>query len=616
MGKIPEQTLEQIAAANDIVEVIGSYFPLKRAGSSFRALCPFHQERTPSFHVNPARQSFHCFGCGAGGSVFRFVMNYENVDFPTAAKRLADRAGIQIIEQELSPEDDRRFRARKRLLALHHDAADWFHRNLLKTEAAEGARSYLKMRGITAEVARAWKLGYAPDSWDALGNWAREQGYSAEEIVQSGLVSVKNADDLDLRNLQTPASNLRFYDRFRDRVMFPICNDLGEAIAFSGRVLASDAQAAKYVNSPETLLFTKGNVLFGLHKSKRALVDKNSAIVCEGQLDLITAFEAGVQNVVAPQGTAFTEKQARTLKRFVEEVVLCFDSDNAGAKATERSLAALLGADLSVRVAAMPAGHDPDSLIRAEGAEAFAERIAEARDFFDFQIDRYAATPEFATPRGKVQFARKMAELVGLITDKVLRESVAHKIVARLEVPLRDFWAMLEKKPASTFNSAGSEPAPKQRQIITPLAVNSPVGALSLLALRDAAARRWIQEQRWADVLPQIEGGDVLARILEANVRPDDAASVAAFTAQLDPEAEGIVSALLQQKAPENAEEVARDSWNTLERRELERRRDAILARMQGAKLAPGEVVELQKQILDLQKRLTDIARPFPLTAP
>ena len=448
MGKIPEQTIEQIAAANDIVEVIGSYFPLKRAGSSFRALCPFHQERTPSFHVNPSRQSFHCFGCGAGGSVFRFVMNYENVDFPTAAKRLAERAGIQIIEQELSPEDDRRFRMRKRLLALHLDAAEWFHRNLLKTEGAEPARAYLKTRGLSAEVARAWKIGYAPDGWDALGNWAREQGYTAEELVQSGLVSVKNADDLDLRNLQTPISNLRFYDRFRDRVMFPICNDLGEVVAFSGRILASDAQAAKYVNSPETLLFTKGNILFGLHKSKRALVNKGSAIVCEGQLDLITAFEAGIQNVVAPQGTAFTEKQARTLKRFVEEVVLCFDSDAAGAKATDRSLAALLGADLSVRVAEMPAGHDPDSLIRTEGAEAFSKQIAAARDFFDFQIDRAVSAPEFSTPRGKLQFARKMAESVGLITETVLRESVAHKIVSRLEIPLRDFMAMLDKRAA------------------------------------------------------------------------------------------------------------------------------------------------------------------------
>src|SRR5581483_7467521 len=278
---IPNETIEQIAAANDIVDVIGAYFPLKRAGTVYKALCPFHQEKSPSFTVNPQRQIFKCFGCGAGGSVFRFVMSYENIDFPTAAKRLAERAGIQIVEEH------RRFKMRKRLLALHAQAADWFHQNLLDSDDAKRARNYLKGRGIRSEIAKAWRIGYAPDAWDALGNWARAEGFNADELIASGLVKLRDEEKPDGE----------FYDRFRDRVMFPICNDLGEVIAFSGRVLQSDSQAAKYVNSPETMLFTKGNVLFGLHKSKRALVDKDSAIVLEGQLDLISAFESGVQNV-------------------------------------------------------------------------------------------------------------------------------------------------------------------------------------------------------------------------------------------------------------------------------------------------------------------------------
>ena len=215
--------------------------------------------------------------------------------------------------------------------------------------------------------------------------------------------------------------------------MFPITNELGEVIAFSGRMLTSMIRKApKYVNSPETPLFTKGKVLFGLHKAKRALLEAKFAIVCEGQIDLITAFEAGVQNVTAPQGTAFTDQQARLLKRQVEEVVLCFDSDAAGQKAAESSLPALLEANVSVRVATMPPGEDPDSLIRTQGAEAFKERIAAAKDFFDFQIDRLSAVFDLNTPRGKAQFSRRMAESVALLTDNVLREAVVGKVSARL----------------------------------------------------------------------------------------------------------------------------------------------------------------------------------------
>ncbi|MGV3532511.1 MAG: DNA primase, partial [Chthoniobacteraceae bacterium] len=322
MPQIPQETIEQVATANDIVDVIGSYFPLKRAAGTFKAICPFHREKTPSFTVNPQRQIFKCFGCGAGGSVFRFVMDYEQIDFGSAVRKLAERAGIRLIEQELTPEDSAKLSMRRRLLALHADAAEFFHHQLLKKRSAETARDYLKGRGITGTIAKDWKLGFAPESWDALINFLYEQKYHKAEILQSGLVSEKEDGG-------------RIYDRFRNRVMFPICNDMGEVIAFSGRVLEADAKAAKYVNSPETILFTKGAVLFGLHRSKRALIDAKSAIVCEGQLDLITAFEAGIHNVIAAQGTAFTERQAGILKRYVEEVVLCFDADAAGEKAAE-----------------------------------------------------------------------------------------------------------------------------------------------------------------------------------------------------------------------------------------------------------------------------------------
>src|SRR5438034_6419802 len=399
MGTIPSETIEQIAAANDIVEVIGSYFPLKRAGANFKALCPFHQEKTPSFMVSPSRQTFHCFGCGAGGSVFRFVMDYEHVDFPSAVRKLAARVGITVVEKFPAGGagvEERQRELRQRLLKLHAEAAQWFHENLVKREVGQTARKYLGTRGITVEIAKRWQLGYATDEWDAFGNWARGRGYDVRDLIASGLVKTK--DDMASSSSQATSGvkPQRSYDRFRGRIMFPICNDVGEVIAFSGRLLQDDEESAKYLNSPETPLFRKGNVLFGLHKTKRALIEANCAIVCEGQLDLITFFEAGITNVVAPQGTAFTERQARVLKRFVNEVVLCFDADAAGQTAAERSLDALLQNDLIVRVAEMPPGEDPDSLVRRKGKADFEARIAEARNFFEYWIDREAYSTNLA----------------------------------------------------------------------------------------------------------------------------------------------------------------------------------------------------------------------------
>ena len=356
VGLISEETIQRVAEANDIVEVIGSYFPLKRAGTALRALCPFHREKSPSFHVNPARQSYHCFGCGAGGGVLRFVMEYEHLDFPSAVRKLAQRAGVPIIEDAGGGDDDKQRGLRQRLLALHAEAAGWFQQNLLKSPAGRVARDYLKSRGVNGEIARSWQLGYAPDSWDALLLFLRERKFSQEEIFRSGLASSKAEGD---------EANL--YSRFRDRVMFPIRNDYGEVVAFSGRVLDPEARTAKYVNSPETPLFTKGKVLYGLDKTKRDLIEKNTAIVCEGQLDLISAYEAGIRNVIAPQGTAFTGDQARLLRRFVETVLLCFDSDNAGQQAASRSLPALLGQGLAVKVVELPKGEDPLSAPVAGG---------------------------------------------------------------------------------------------------------------------------------------------------------------------------------------------------------------------------------------------------------
>ena len=589
---IPSETIEQVAAANDIVEVIGSYFPLKRAGASFKALCPFHQEKTPSFTVSPQRQTFHCFGCGVGGSVFRFVMDYEHIDFPEAVHKLAARVGIPIVE-ERRDEEGREHEARRLLLKLHAEAAEWFHENLMRRDLGAPARDYLKRRGIKSEVAKSWKLGYAPDNWSGFCEWASGQGYRRQQVLASGLAK--------LRDEERAAGD--FYDRFRNRLIFPISNDVGEVIAFSGRVLNGDSGAAKYINSPETPLFRKGRVLFGLHKTKRALIEANRAVVCEGQLDLIALFEAGIQNVVAPQGTAFTENQARVLKRFVDEVVLCFDSDVAGQRATERSLGALLQNDLVVRVAEMPSGEDPDSLVRKSGREKLEELITAAPDFFDYWIEKKTAPADLRSIGAKMQLARDLGGTVAHVHEPIMRGEVIHKIAARLAIRAADFEELVNQTPSITIgtrDSAGDVSAPARLP-------SHEVAMLCLLALRDEEARAFLHEQNWQEALSNIPDTELLMKILNANLRTTDPASLNLFQTTLTPAEESVVSGWMLQKLPANPAEVAREWWNGLQRAVLRRQLEAAESRLRSPNLSTGEIVQLQKQVLDLRRHLHDL---------
>ncbi|PYL54879.1 MAG: hypothetical protein DMF29_05335 [Verrucomicrobia bacterium] len=383
--------------------------------------------------------------------------------------------------------------------------------------------------------------------------------------------------------------------------MFPICNDVGEVIAFSGRLLESDPQVAKYLNSPETPLFQKGRVLFGLHKTKRPLIEANCAIVCEGQLDLIALFEAGITNVVAPQGTAFTEHQARILKRFVEEVVLCFDADQAGQKAAAHSLDALLQNDLIVRVIDMPPGEDPDSLIRRDGKEEFEKRVASACNFFDYWIDREVAVVDLSSLGAKMQLARRLAETVSQVRDPLMRGEVLNKMSARLGVPVSEF-EKLTSKPRSE-RSSENRPAPSAA-----IAPRHDIAVLCLLALRDEAARKFLLEQNWRELLPQISGAELLTRILDSELRPDDPVSLNSFMSQLTAAEEGLVSAWLMQKMPANAIQVAEGWWKGLMQATLRRQLEIAETRIRLPQLTTGEVVNLQKEIVDLREQLHHIS--------
>src|SRR5580704_2729905 len=419
-GFFSSATLEQVRAANDIVDVIGSYIPLKRAGANFRALCPFHKEKTPSFNVHPQKQIFHCFGCGKGGDVFTFVKEYENIDFPDAVRRLAERAKIPL-EMESAPGQQQSRHLKDSLLQIHEQITQRWQNVLANDAAGQAARDYLEPRGVSAEAVKLFRLGFAPELWDDTVNWAKSKGYEHALVEQGGLILKREGSD-------------GYYDRFRGRLIFPICDEQGRVIGFSGRVLDPEAKTAKYVNSPETPIFTKGKVFFGLDKSKRALLDAQSAIVCEGQLDLIACYMAGVQNIVAPQGTAFTADHARILKRYADEVVLCFDSDNAGQNAAVRSLDSLLASGLAIRVAIVPAPHDPDSFIKESGGEAFKGLIAKAEGFFDYYLNRLCVTNDLATDKGRLEVLQQMAGAVHKTGNAMMVDTYAQKTALRLGV--------------------------------------------------------------------------------------------------------------------------------------------------------------------------------------
>jgi DNA primase len=446
---------ERIRSASDIVDVIGSYVPLKRAGANFTALCPFHKEKSPSFNVNPQKQIFHCFGCHKGGDVFTFVKDYENIGFMDAIRRLAERAKIPL-EFEDNPAAQESRHIKEQLLEIHDRIAQRWQSALANEAAGQVARDYLAKRGVAEEAIKLFRLGAAPDAWDDTVNWAKSKSYDLEVMEKAGLI-IHHAEKGS------------HYDRFRGRLIFPICDEQGRVVGFSGRVLSGDEKTAKYVNSPETPIFTKSKIFYGLDKSKRAILDAGHAIICEGQLDLIACFMGGVQNMVAPQGTAFTDQHARIIKRYVNEVVLCFDSDNAGQNAIVRSLDHLLASGLAVRVAVVPAPHDPDSFIKANGGEAFRELVQKADGFFDYYLNRLCATNDVSNDKGRLAILRAMSESVHKTGNGVLIDTYAQKTALRLAVSAEAVRAEFKKTPKAFAAPVEEDPAEVSFDAATPV---------------------------------------------------------------------------------------------------------------------------------------------------
>lgn len=401
MALIPDETIEQILERVDIVELASRYMSLKRSGVNNMGCCPFHDEKTPSFNVNSARQRYHCFGCKADGHAISLLMHFEGLGFREACKRLAGEVGIEIEERRDTPEEERRRRELERLQQVNAIAAEFFHRQLLEAPEAEGCRQYLNRRGYGRKSAAGYQLGYAPERWDALVRHLQERQVHLEDARALGLIRSRESGDGD-------------YDLFRGRLIFPIHDLSGHIVAFGGRILG-DGQP-KYINSPESPIYHKGRVLYGLYGARQAIRRSNEVILVEGYFDQLALARAGVDNAVATCGTALTEEHARLLGRYARRVLLLFDNDSAGRNATFKALALLLPTGLEAAVVELEAGEDPDSYLRKHGKEAFAERLQQARPALELFIAEQlaAAAPGVA---GTSRAAREVLEMLALLTN-------------------------------------------------------------------------------------------------------------------------------------------------------------------------------------------------------
>ncbi len=399
------ELIREVREKNDIVEVVSSYVSLKRVGKNYVALCPFHQEKTPSFTVSPDKQLWHCFGCGLGGDVFSFVQRIEGISFGEALKKLAERVGIRVervSRQEAS--------LRARLIEINKLAMDFYERTLW-SDAGKVARDYLKRRGVSEEIARRFHLGYAPGEWEALASYLRARSVSLEEAVGAGLLVRAETGD-------------RYYDRFRDRLMFPIISVSGDVVGFGGRALGDNP--AKYINTPETAVFRKRDTLYGLNFARVAIQQSNAAIVVEGYMDVIALHQFGFQNAVATMGTALTPQMLSQLRRYARRIHLAFDADSAGMNAMLRSSALFRQEGVEVTVVAMPEGMDPDEYVRRKGAEAFKALVERSLKMLDYKIERFLSSDEGSKPTS--QALRHLIAILREVDDPLEREGAMQRV--------------------------------------------------------------------------------------------------------------------------------------------------------------------------------------------
>ncbi|MBI3189096.1 MAG: DNA primase [Ignavibacteriales bacterium] len=425
--------IEEVRLATDIVEIIGSHVQLKRRGKNYTGLCPFHVEKTPSFSVSAEKQMFYCFGCGKGGNAFSFMMEYEKVSFQEAVRALAEKAGIALPVYE--SEQEAQANQFEELYLVCQKTARFFYQNLTETVEGKLALEYFHHRGFKDETIRQFGLGYSMNTWDSLIKFAEKENISTDVLLQAGLVRKKEDGS--------------FYDYFRGRAMFPIFSPTGRVIGFGARKMREDdAIAGKYINSPETQIYNKSKVLYGLFQAKDALREYDNAILVEGYADLITSFQSGVKNVVASSGTALTPEQIHLLSRYAKKVTIVYDADSAGSKAALRGVDIILERGLDVRVAALPEGEDPDSFVKMQGGEALQSLIDTGVSFIDFMAQAFEHQGMFDSPEGQAQAVRTIVQSIAKIKDELKRDFFIKHLAEKYRLYETTLYRELEKSLA------------------------------------------------------------------------------------------------------------------------------------------------------------------------
>ena len=539
--RIPPEKIDEIRDATDIIDTISPYVRLKKRGKNYVGLCPFHSEKTPSFTVSAERQLYHCFGCGAGGNVFTFFMQQEKISFAESVRFLADRVGISLARwNQFGGADEAAATEQEALYQAMRTAGLFYYDTMVGTTEGALALAYFHNRGFKDETIRKFGLGYSPSSWNALVKHAEASGLSIEHLERAGLVR--------------PREDGSYHDYFHGRLMFPIFSASGRVIAFGARKFHEDDPLGKYINSPETPVYSKSNALYGLFQAKEAIRNEESAILVEGYADLISAFQAGVQNVTASGGTSLTEGQVRLLSRYAKTVTLVYDADSAGSRAALRGVDVILENNLEVRVAQLPAGEDPDSFVQKNGGEAFRKLVETGESFIDFKARTYQSEGKFATPEGRAEAVRSIVQSIAKIPDELKRNFYIKSVADKYDVYETVLFRELERSTRSLDRAMRREETIQKLPVIdkpvfdAPLRADIPAAERDLLKLmleHGELMTQFITEHTTVDEFHDQRARYILQRIIEQCER-DRTFDVNLLLNELDDEAaKSVVTNLL-----------------------------------------------------------------------
>ncbi len=583
-----EDKISEIIEKNDIVDVISEYMTLKRSGGNYGALCPFHSEKTPSFSVSPSKQIFNCFGCGVGGNVITFIQKIERINFVEAVKLLAERAGVQL-EEDKDPKQLERAKLQKSLYKINTEAARFFYSNLNKNA---NAMEYLKRRGLSETIIKRFGLGFAPDRWHDLMDFMKRKGIGTELLYKAGLI-VRNKD------------GERYYDKFRNRVMFPIIDLKGNVIAFGGRVM--DDSKPKYLNSPDTPVFNKGYNIYGLNFVKK-VQNLENIIVVEGYMDAIALHQFGVENAVASLGTAFTENQARLLKRFSNEIIISYDSDLAGQTATMKGLSILEKEGCIVKVLSLPSGKDPDEYIRKEGVDAFRERIRKSVSLIEYKLENLKKGLDINNIQDRIKFTKGFSEIMKDVESNVEVDAYIKKYSNIMQVNESALYAELNRlrdknkngnNKHNILNSKKTELELKKGEIIAEIYL------LNICIYYFEKAKNIFEQLEPADFSNDIHMR--IAEIIQKSAREGKKITAGEIIGYFENDDEkSKVAGIFSQKLPEaNIDSLAESSVEKVRHSKLDRRIQGMIEKME-EKYKAGEAEEANRlfvEIKELQKK-------------